>query len=305
MKILKELYWIAVDWGSSNLRVWALDRRHKILDSFSSNDGMLSLETGDFEPLLLKQISNWVANDVNIPVLCCGMVGAKQGWMEAPYATVPYNLMQETDSVKVICSDNRLDVRILGGLKQNNPADVMRGEETQIRGFLSDFADFDGVVCLPGTHTKWVHVSAGEVISFRTFISGELFALMSEYSVLKHSVNSEGWSDQEFKSAVSESISNPQKIFSHFFNLRADDLLNNVAKPVLRSKLSGYIIGAELAGAKPYWLGQNVVILADNNLSKIYKAALEVQGIFAQEVDATKCTLDGLAQAFSLIHGRH
>ena len=305
MKILKELYWIAVDWGSSNLRVWALDRRHKILDSFSSNDGMLSLETSDFEPLLLKQISNWVANDVNIPVLCCGMVGAKQGWMEAPYATVPYNLMQETDSVKVICSDNRLDVRILGGLKQNNPADVMRGEETQIRGFLSDFADFDGIVCLPGTHTKWVHVSAGEVVSFRTFITGELFALMSDYSVLKHSVNSEGWSDQEFKSAVSESISNPQKIFSHFFNLRADDLLNNVAKPVLRSKLSGYLIGAELAGAKPYWLGQNVVILAENNLSKTYKAALEDQGIFAQEVDATKCTLDGLAQAFSLIHGRH
>ena len=302
---MKELYWIAVDWGSSNLRVWALDKRHKILDSFSSSDGMLSLETGDFEPLLLEKISNWVAGDVNIPVLCCGMVGAKQGWLEAPYATVPYNLMQDTDSVKVICRGNRLDVRILGGLKQNNPADVMRGEETQIRGFLSVFSDFDGIICLPGTHTKWVHVSAGEVVSFRTFISGELFALMSKYSVLKYSVNSDGWSDQEFKSAVSESISNPQKIFSDFFKLRADDLLNKVAKSVLRSKLSGYIIGAELAGAKPYWLGQNVVILADNNLSKTYKAALEGQGIFAQEVDATKCTLDGLSQAFSLIHGRH
>ena len=305
MKAIKELYWIAVDWGSSNLRVWALDKRYQILDSLSSSDGMLSLETGEFEPLLSEQISNWIADDVNIPVLCCGMVGAKQGWLEAPYATVPYNLMQETDSVKVVCSDNRLDVRILGGLKQNNPADVMRGEETQIRGFLSVFSDFDGIVCLPGTHTKWVHVSAGEVVSFRTFISGELFALMSEYSVLKHSVNSDGWIDQEFKSAVSESISNPQKIFSDFFKLRADDLLNKVAKSVLRSRLSGYIIGAELAGAKPYWLGQNVVILADNNLSKTYKAALEGQGIFAQEVDATKCTLDGLAQAFSLIHGRH
>ena len=302
---MKDLYWIAVDWGSSNLRVWALDKRHKVLDSFSSSDGMLSLEIVEFEPLLLEKISNWVAGDVNIPVLCCGMVGAKQGWLEAPYATVPYNLMQDTDSVKVICRGNRLDVRILGGLKQNNPADVMRGEETQIRGFLSVFSDFDGIICLPGTHTKWVHVSAGEVVSFRTFISGELFALMSNYSVLKYSVNSDGWSDQEFKSAVSESISNPQKIFSDFFKLRADDLLNKVAKSVLRSKLSGYIIGAELAGAKPYWLGQNVVILADNNLSKTYKAALEGQGIFAQEVDATKCTLDGLAQAFSLIHGRH
>jgi len=233
------------------------------------------------------------------------MVGAKQGWMEAPYATVPYSLMQETDSVKVICNDKRLDVRILGGLKQNNPADVMRGEETQIRGFLSIFSNFDGIICLPGTHTKWVHVSAGEVISFRTFMSGELFALMSKYSVLKHSVNSNGWNDQEFKSAVSESISKPQKIFSDFFKLRADDLLNKVEKTVLRSKLSGYIIGAELAGAKPYWLGQNIVILANDDLSKMYKAALEGQGVFAQEMDATKCTLDGLAQAFSLICGRH
>ena len=305
MKILKDLCWIAVDWGSSNLRMWALDKKNEILDSFSSNDGMLGLENGDFEPMLSEKISNWVTGDVNIPILCCGMVGAKQGWMEAPYATVPYSLMQETDSVKVICNDKRLDVRILGGLKQNNPADVMRGEETQIRGFLSIFSNFDGIICLPGTHTKWVHVSAGEVISFRTFMSGELFALMSKYSVLKHSVNSNGWNDQEFTSAVSESISKPQKIFSDFFKLRADDLLKKVEKSVLRSKLSGYIIGAELAGAKPYWLGQNIVILANDDLSKMYKAALEGQGVFAQEMDATKCTLDGLAQAFSLICGRH
>ena len=266
---------------------------------------MLGLENDDFEPLLSDKISNWVSGDINIPILCCGMVGAKQGWMEAPYATVPYNLMQESDSVKVICTDNRLDVRILGGLKQNDPADVMRGEETQIRGFLSNFSNFDGIICLPGTHTKWVQVSAGEVISFRTFMSGELFALMSEYSVLKHSVNSDGWNDQEFNSAVSESISNPQKLFSDFFKLRADDLLNKVEKSVLRSKLSGYIIGTELAGAKPYWLGQNIVILAKYDLSKVYKAALEGQGVFAQEVDATKCTLDGLTKAFSLIYGRY
>ena len=107
-------------------------------------------------------------------------------------------------------------------------------------GVFVSFSNFDGIICLPGTHTKWVQVSAGEVISFRTFISGELFALMSEYSVLKHSVNSDGWNYQEFNSAVSESISNPQKLFSDFFKLRADDLLKKVEKSVLRSKLSGH-----------------------------------------------------------------
>ena len=305
MTILKELYWIAIDWGSSNLRVWALNNNNAILDSILSNDGMLGLASNEFEPLLLEKISKWGVGDANIPILCCGMVGAKQGWVEAPYASIPYNLMQEADNVKVSCSDDRLNVRILGGLRQDNPADVMRGEETQIRGFLSIFSNFDGIICLPGTHTKWVHVSAGEVISFRTFMSGELFDLLSKYSVLKHSVKSDGWDDEEFKSAVSESISNPQKIFSDFFKLRADHLLKQVEQSELRSKLSGYIIGAELAGAKPYWLGQNVVILGNDNLSKIYKTALEGQGIFAQEIDATECTLNGLAQAFSLISGRH
>ena len=305
MTILKELYWIAIDWGSSNLRVWALNNNNAILDSILSNDGMLGLASNEFEPLLFEKISKWGVGDANIPILCCGMVGAKQGWVEAPYASIPYNLMQEADNVKVSCSDDRLNVRILGGLRQDNPADVMRGEETQIRGFLSIFSNFDGIICLPGTHTKWVHVSAGEVISFRTFMSGELFDLLSKYSVLKHSVKSCGWNDKEFRSAVSESISNPQKIFSDFFKLRADHLLKQVEQSELRSKLSGYIIGAELAGAKPYWLGQNVVILGNDNLSKIYKTALEGQGIFAQEIDATECTLNGLAQAFSLISGRH
>jgi len=78
-----------------------------------------------------------------------------------------------------------------------------------------------------------------------------------------------------------------------------------VEKSVLRSKLSGHIIGTELAGAKPYWLGQNIVILAKSDLSKVYKAALEGQGVFAQEVDAKKCTFDGLTKAFSLIYGRY
>ena len=305
MTILKELYWIAIDWGSSNLRVWALNNNNAILDSILSNDGMLGLASNEFEPLLLEKISKWGVGDANIPILCCGMVGAKQGWVEAPYASIPYNLMQKADNVKVRCSDHRLNVRILGGLRQDNPADVMRGEETQIRGFLSIFSNFDGIICLPGTHTKWVHVSAGEVISFRTFMSGELFDLLSKYSVLKHSVKSDDWNDKEFRSAVSESISNPQKIFSDFFKLRADHLLKQVEQAELKSKLSGYIIGVELAGAKPYWLGQNVVILGNDYLSKIYKTALEGQGIFAQEIDATECTLNGLAQAFSLISGRH
>ena len=176
MTILKELHWIAIDWGSSNLRVWALDNNNAILDSISSNDGMLGLATSEFEPLLFEKISKWGVRDVKIPILCCGMVGAKQGWVEAPYASIPYNLMQEADSVKVSCSDDRLNVRILGGLRQDNPADVMRGEETQIRGFLSIFSNFDGII-------KTLKIKVGDKVS-----EGDLILILESISEAQEKV---------------------------------------------------------------------------------------------------------------------
>ena len=95
MTILKELYWIAIDWGSSNLRVWALNNNNAILDSISSNDGMLGLASSEFEPLLYEKISKWGVGDVDVPILCCGMVGAKQGWVAVSYThlTLPTILL--------------------------------------------------------------------------------------------------------------------------------------------------------------------------------------------------------------------
>ena len=137
-----------------------------------------------------------------MPVIACGMVGARQGWIEAPYSQVPCAPVG-LSMIKPVVEDTRLDVSILPGLSQTDPADVMRGEETQIAGYLAENPGFDGVLCLPGTHTKWAHISAGEVVSFRTFMTGELFALVSSQSVLRHSVGA-GWDGPAYRSAVSD-----------------------------------------------------------------------------------------------------
>ena len=112
------------------------------------------------------------------------------------------------------------------GRQSGGAADVMRGEETQIAGFLRLNTGWDGVICLPGTHSKWVHVSAGEIISFRTFMTGELYGLLADASVLRHSVGGEDWDAAAFETALSDTIARPANLAAGLFRLRASHLLD-------------------------------------------------------------------------------
>ena len=192
-----------------------------------------------------------------------------------------------------------LDVYLLPGLSQAAPADVMRGEETQIAGYLLTRPDFDGVLCLPGTHCKWVHVSAGEVVSFKTLMTGEMFRLLATQSVLRHSVGAEGMDEAAFTAAVSRALSRPEALVGDLFSLRAEALLAGLDGATARARLSGLLIGAELAAAKAYWLGREVVILGESGLAAAYQAALTAQGLTARSVSSEEMTLNGLRAAYA------
>ncbi len=150
--------WIAVDWGTSRLRAWAMSAEGDMLAEAVSDDGMAQLAKSEFEPALVRVIEPWLGQ-APIPVLACGMVGARQGWQEVGYVPVPVRPVG-LQAVPVKTNDPRFRLSILPGLSQAKPADVMRGEETQIAGFLASDTEFDGVICLPRTHCKWVRISA-------------------------------------------------------------------------------------------------------------------------------------------------
>ena len=285
--------WIAVDWGTSNLRVWAMGAEG-ILAHAASDTGMGQLAHDQFESALLALIAPWLGSGVT-PVLACGMVGSRQGWFEAPYRAVPCAPLDRVGLVRVPVQDSRIAVYIAQGLKQTKPADVMRGEETQIAGALALHPTFDGVMCLPGTHSKWVQISAGEVVSFQTFMTGELFALLSEHSVLRHGMADSTWDDAAFDTGLSDALSRPDRIGAQLFNLRAEGLIAELPAASARARLSGLLIGVELAAAKPYWLGQPVTLIGAKALSRNYARALSAQGVDARLLPATECTLAGLA----------
>lgn len=288
--------WIAVDWGTSNLRAFAMQGAGVIARA-QSHDGMATLTPQGFEPALRALISPWLEAG-NVPVIACGMVGSRQGWVEAAYRTVPCTPLAA--EMATAPTTDSLSVRVISGLSQAVPPDVMRGEETQIAGFLQLNPGWDGVLCMPGTHTKWVHLSAGEVVSFQTFMTGELFSLIGSASVLRHTVSGTGWDADAFAAALSETLSQPEKLAARLFGLRAGQLLQGTDATTARAQLSGMLIGAELAAARPYWLGQNLAILGTHQQANAYRDGLAPQGVPCLMVDAERATLAGLTAAYRM-----
>ena len=287
--------WIAVDWGTTNLRAFAMGPEG-IRAEAMSEDGMGRLTPSDFEPALIQLIEPWLGPGVT-PVLTCGMVGSRQGWCEAPYRATPCTPMDVGQMVRVPIRDPRITVQIVSGLKQMKPADVMRGEETQIAGALALDPAFDGAMCLPGTHSKWVQISAGEVVSFQTYLTGEMFALLSTQSALRHGMAATGWDEDAFDLGVANGMARPERLAAHLFRLRAEGLIADLGPDAARAQLSGLLIGAELAAARPYWLGARVVLVGSPELTALYARALAAMGAPSQTLPAKDCTIAGLARA--------
>jgi 2-dehydro-3-deoxygalactonokinase len=295
--------WIAVDWGTSRLRAWAMGPDGPLAQA-ASDKGMNGLAPEEFEPALLELIAPWLTPGRRMPVLACGMVGAKQGWIEAPYQPVPCPPADPGGAVTAPTRDARIDMRILPGLSQNGPADVMRGEETQIAGLLAQHPGFAGQVCLPGTHTKWVTVSEGRVTGFRTVMTGELFALLAGQSVLRHTLGGTGWDADAFHAALDEALAHPAALTAALFSVRAQALLAGLTPAQGRARLSGLLIGAELAGIAadtPEAAGGALAVIGGTEGAAPYLDALRRCGREPLVLDTETATLAGLTAAHAAL----
>ena len=264
--------WIAVDWGTTSFRAYLMVN-NDVLENVETNDGMKFVQNQHFENTLVSLIEPWLDHKNKIEILASGMVGSKQGWIEAPYQKTPCNL-NNIEFISPSVKDNRFSLKIFSGVSQHNTPDVMRGEETQIAGFLYDNPNFNGSICLPGTHSKWVNIENGNIINFKTFMTGELFEIISKNSILIHSVTSNKVLKNELKMAVVEIFNNPEIFGNALFQLRADDLINSKGSKVYKSKLSGYLLGLELVGSLELWKKKDVILIGNPDLTELYEYIL-------------------------------
>jgi len=263
--------WIALDWGTSNFRAYLIDNNH-VIDQVSTDEGMKFVDQKEFENILIKNISTW-NNKFDIKmVIASGMVGAKQGWIEVPYINAPCDIRNLNFKTLKILDD--IYIHILSGVSQFNPSDVMRGEETQIAGFLLNNIDFNGSICLPGTHSKWVEIRNNNITKFKTFMTGELFEIISKNSVLIHSVEAEKIDKMELLKSVDKIIQNPELFSNALFQLRADDLINSKGPTIYKSRLSGYLLAIELLGSMEFWKNNDIVLIGNPDLTEMYQYVL-------------------------------
>ena len=260
--------WIAVDWGTSSFRAYLVEDK-VVKDTIETKDGMKFIKDNDFENTFINLIGKWLIKNKKTDVLASGMLGARQGWIEAPYEKAPCNL-NNLNFISPTLIDSRVSLKIFSGISQNDPPDVMRGEETQIAGFLSDNFQFKGSVCLPGTHSKWVQVNQNNLEKFKTFMTGELFEIISKNSVLVHSVVSDEFDKAEFLKSADKILKCPKLFGNSLFQLRADDLINSGSAVIYKSRLSGYLLGLELLGSLEFWENNDIVLIGNKNLVNLY-----------------------------------
>lgn len=298
---------VAVDWGTSSLRAWAMGADGAVVAETRSADGMGTLTPDGFEPVLrarLSELSPAIAHLPRpLPVLLCGMVGARQGWREAPYVDVPTALSAVADAATRLGADG-LDARILPGLCRRDPArpDVMRGEETQLLGLVLSDPAAGGAVCMPGTHSKWVRLEGGRVADFSTVMTGELFAVVAGHSILRHTIaGSSGSGDPAataFEAGVRTGLADPGLLPARLFSIRAESLLFAADPAAAADRLSGLLIGAEIgAGLAAFGADGPVTLVASGRHARLYAAAFALAGRPATLVDADTAVRAGLLHA--------
>lgn len=295
--------WIAVDWGTSSLRAWQLNSTGKTQNNAKSAQGAGTLQPSEFEGVLLDLVGNWLhSSSKPTQVYICGMAGSRQGWKEAAYVPVPTKLTQlHRHLVAPQCSNPLIQPVIVPGLCQNSQVqpDVMRGEETLLLGILEELSTETGVFCLPGTHSKWVQLEEGTVTHTNTFLSGELFALIANQSILRHSLQPGADLDEDVFLTTLKELQNQQaSLLGNLFGLRAGQLLNGTGIKASTARLSALIIGTELLhmlhqrGDNP---PKQVHLVGGSALAQTYALALQHLGIEPILHDADKAALKGLS----------
>ena len=238
---------ITIDWGTSSLRGARLDTAGKVLESREFPRGIMSVQPGQFETVFNELFGDWMQAPDAL-CLISGMAGSRQGWQEAPYCPCPAGFAELGQHLLWLQADR---IALVPGLScmADGPLgipDVMRGEEVQIFGALQLARRDTATLVLPGTHSKWVQVQDGRVKQFQTFMTGEVFALMSQYSILGKTLDANGaFNESVFLQGIDQS-QQAGSVLHHLFAVRTLGLFERLSAAALPSYFSGLLIGEEL-----------------------------------------------------------
>jgi len=279
--------YVAVDWGSTNRRAYSVDADGRVIAKLEDAKGVLSVGPGGFDRAaaeILEALGDRA-------MLIAGMAGSNRGWRETPYVDCPADAQA---LAQAICWIETGRVGIVPGVCQRGSgADVMRGEEVQALGAVAaGLVPADGLICHPGTHAKWIAMRGGRIDTFRTMMTGELFAVLRDHSILSAQLAGEVALDVSFAAGVADALGGADLLAS-LFGIRARSLLGGGRSDA--GYASGLLIGSDvrtaLAGRAP---GATVALVGAPALCALYSAALGQAGMVGNVIDGEAAFLAGI-----------
>ena len=288
---------IAVDWGTTNRRIFVFDRDGRLQARESDGAGVTSIPPGAF-PSELEHIRTRFGD---LPLLLAGMIGSTRGWIEAPYVACPLTLPQLVG--RLLWPEPGRTAIVPGAcLSNGESADVMRGEEVQLFGAIAaNLVGPDAVLCLPGTHAKWARIETGALTEFRTVMTGELFALLRSHSILSGQMHGNVADGVAFREGVRKSLSQPGALTADLFGTRARILLDKLREADAASYVSGLLIGADLGIGLALAPAGPIGLVGAPALTGLYAAALDEAGRQSREIDGEEAFLSGIKAIAELI----
>ena len=274
---------LAVDWGTSSLRGALLNSEGVVLEKRAFPQGILQVAHGQFQHVFEQRFGDWISADTLS--LISGMAGSRQGWREAPYCPSPSGFQDIAQHLQWIDKDR---IGIVPGLStwNDDTPDVMRGEEIQIFGALSAQQIQSAQFVLPGTHSKWAQVLNGKIEAFKTFMTGEFYALLSQHSILaKTCLPDAPWKKEVFLDGVMQSQKSGG-LLHHAFSARSLALFEKLNPAQSSSYISGLLIGEEIKSARSQQTGSStpLFILGNSQLTQRYACALAALEMQAQSL---------------------
>jgi 2-dehydro-3-deoxygalactonokinase len=273
---------IVLDWGTSSLRAYVLCGEGNIQAEHRSDLGILKSQ--DFLATLESICKPWDAVYGKLPCLASGMIGSKQGWVDAGYLSTPSGFDSLASAAKDISNLANRKLWIMPGLRHvdslTQTSDVMRGEEIQVFGAGIE----NGIAVLPGTHSKWVKVVDNKIVAFKTYMTGEAYSLFRHQSILAKLMpaqNSSMLNFDAFEMGVRRSLSAPLELLHHLFNVRTHGLFNELSAEAQADFLSGVLIGSEVAAGRCLFVDapQSIALIGEATLLERYRIALDCAGL--------------------------
>jgi 2-dehydro-3-deoxygalactonokinase len=287
---------IAADWGTTNRRAYLIGADGRCGQEMEDEKGILSVPAGGFGRAV-AEIREKLADK---PLLLGGMVGSNRGWVEAPYAPCPAGL---DDLVQRLVWPDDGQTAIVPGVSYlaDDSADVMRGEEVQLLGAVAGgMIGADALVCHPGTHNKWIELDGGRIVRFTTVMTGELFNLLREHSILADQLSGPVEPGESFSKGVERGLAG-HGVTAELFRIRAGALLGKPPAEHAPSYASGLLIGADVRVGLAAGGEGKVVVMGRPELTRLYAEALRIAGREALEIDGEQAFLAGAARIVELI----